>query len=69
MKRWNITNSIITVLLGVGISSLLRWLERTYNIPAENIFIPFIAIAVLVGAFFLYRSDHLERHKKETGES
>jgi uncharacterized membrane protein YfcA len=69
MKRWNITNSIITVLLGIGISSLLRWLERTYNIPAANIFIPFIAIAVLVGAFFLYRSDHLERHNKETGES
>jgi hypothetical protein len=46
-----------------------RWITSYFKLPEYALFVTIISIAVLVGAFFLYRSDRLERHNKETGES
>jgi hypothetical protein len=69
MKRLNLAAWLPAFLGALLLPRVDRWITSYFKLPEYAFFVTVIAIAVLVGAFFLYRSDHLERHSKETGES
>jgi hypothetical protein len=69
MKRLNLAAWLPAFLGALLLPRVDRWITGYFKLPEYAFFVTVISIAVLVGAFFLYRSDRLERHKKETGES
>jgi hypothetical protein len=69
MKRLNLAAWLPAFLGALILPRVDRWITSYFKLPEYAFFVTVISIAVLVGAFFLYRSDHLERHNKETGES
>lgn len=68
MTKRNFMSWLPAILGALFLPRVDRWITDYFKLPEYALFITVISIAVLVGAFFLYRSDHLERHKKETGE-
>jgi hypothetical protein len=69
MKNRKFISWLPAILGALILPRVDRWITSYFKLPEYAFFVTVISIAVLVGAFFLYRSDRLERHNKETGES
>jgi hypothetical protein len=68
MKR-NFVSWLPAILGALILPRVDRWITSYFKLPEYAFFVTVISIAVLVGAFFLYRSDRLERRNKGNGES
>jgi hypothetical protein len=69
MTKRNFVSWLPAILGALILPRVDRWITSHFKLPEYAFSITVISIAVLIAAFFLYRSDHLERHSKETGES
>jgi hypothetical protein len=69
MTKRNFVSWLPAILGALILPRVDHWITSYFKLPEYAFFVTAISIAVLVGAFLLYRSDHLERHSKETGES
>jgi hypothetical protein len=69
MTKRNFVSWLPAILGALILPRVDRWVTSYFKLPEYAFFVTVISIAVLVGAFFLYRSDRLERRNKGNGES
>ncbi len=68
MKR-NFVSWLPAILGALILPRVDRWVTDYFKLPEYALFVTVVSIAVLTAVFFLYRSDRLEPHLQETGES